>query len=148
MTMKLANEMNFEQKVSFALEDLNYFSTSCKIHDASCCHLDFCCIKFFCDELFSYTQKRSPRKEKAVFLDLCTKYSNVFDDIVTAVKNKEFYLEYFKEKKRMKYEKTAVEIEKEIEKFNDSKIIYIFNLLCFLTMLTYVRKLNVKIVSL
>ena len=48
----------------------------------------------------------------------------------------------------MKYEEKAVEIEKETEKFNDSKIMYIFNLLCFFTMLIYVRKLIVKIVSL
>ena len=65
MTLKLANEMNFEEKDSFALEELNYFSISCKeIHDVSCCHLNFCCIKFFCDELFSNAQKkRSPGKE-------------------------------------------------------------------------------------
>ena len=56
--MKLANQMNFEEKVSFALLYLNYFSISRKeMHDASCCHLEFCCIKFFCDEIFPIHKK-------------------------------------------------------------------------------------------
>ena len=58
MTIKFANEMSFEEKVSFALEDLNSFSSSCKeIHDASRCYLDPCFIKFFCDELFFIHKK-------------------------------------------------------------------------------------------
>ena len=100
MTMKLANEMSFKKKISFAFEDLNSFSNSCKEkHDASRCNLDPCFVKFFCDELFSYTQKRrrSLGREKSVFLDLCIKYSNAFDHIFTAVRHKKFFLEYFKE---------------------------------------------------
>ena len=61
------------------------------------------------------------------------------------MKNKDFYLEYFKEKKEtMKYEETTVEIVKEIEKFNDTKIIHRFNLLCFVYHVNLCKKIECK----
>ena len=68
MTMKLVNDMSFEEKVSFVVKDLNSFINSSKemssfsnsskeILDVSCFELDPHFIKFFCDELFVFTQK-------------------------------------------------------------------------------------------
>lgn len=98
MSVKLANEMSFEEKVFFAFRDLNSFNSSCKkIYDACRCYLDPCFIKLFCEELFLYAQKRSLLREKAVVLDPWNKYPKDFDDIFTAVKHKKLYLEYFKD---------------------------------------------------
>lgn len=50
VTMNSPNEMSFEEKFPFRLEDLNSFSSSCKeMHDVSLFYLDACFVKIFCD---------------------------------------------------------------------------------------------------
>lgn len=98
--MKLANEMTFEEKIYFCLEDLSSFSQSCKeIHDISGCSVKPCFIKYFYDKLFSYTQSRSTRLEKSFLLRLYEKYLSSFN-IFTAVRHKKFCLEHFKNKQQ------------------------------------------------
>ena len=88
--IKLANEMTFEEKIYFCLEDLSSFSQSCKeIHDISGSSVKPCFIKYFYDKLFSYTQSRSTRLEKSFLLRLYEKYLSSFN-IFTAVRHKSF----------------------------------------------------------
>ena len=90
--------MTFEEKNFFCLENLTYFVQSGKeIHDSSRCMLEPCFIKCFCDELFSYfNRRRSPHLERSFFLRLCAKYPKAFDDIFLAVRHKKLFLEFFK----------------------------------------------------
>ena len=88
--MKLASEMTFEENFFFYLENLTYFVQSGKeIHDGSCSMLEPYFIKCFCDELFSYVnRRRSRRLERSFFVRLCAKYPKAFDDIFLAVRHR------------------------------------------------------------
>ena len=96
--MKPVNEITFEEKISAYLDDLSYFSESCReIHDTPCWSLEPCIVKCFCDELFHFVQNRGKfYPEKAFFIDLCKQWPSSFNDMFTAVIYKKLCLEYFK----------------------------------------------------
>ena len=97
--MKLASQMTFEQRIYFCLENLTYFAQSSnEIHDSSHSMLKPCSVKCFCDEIFSYVnRRRSLHLGSSSFLSLYAKYPIAFDDIFLAIRHKNLFLEFFKE---------------------------------------------------
>ena len=93
---------SFDEKVLMYLENIVELADIInEVHDNNfMCKSDYCDVRMFSEELHRYvhSKRRSPRLVKNVFLGLCEKYPQGFNDCFLIARDKKLFQLYKKKK--------------------------------------------------